>query len=350
MIFCLWMGSSARALTPEVKDTAGFFSAAAVEKANREIAEIERKFKRDLLIETFPSVPADKAEQFKALDKRGRDVFFQKWAVERFRNEGVNGVYVLITKNPGHIQVEVGAETQKHAFTVEDGHALRDKMLAAFKQKEHDRGLEEGVTYVQRTMATNLAGRQRPGGAIAGPLERVGINKNAPIGGAGMSWVVWLIVIVVGLWIVMALLRGITRGMGGGSGPPAGGGYGGGYPGGGGYGGGGGGGGFMSGMLGGLFGAAAGNWLYDSFGRGGGGGFGGGSHGMFNDNSTTTTDGSDVGQDPTGIGGDFEDSSGADSGGDFGGDSGGDSGGGDFGGGDFGGGDFGGGDLGGGDF
>jgi TLP18.3/Psb32/MOLO-1 phosphatase superfamily protein len=349
MIFGLWMGSSARAVTPQVKDEAAFFSATAVEKANREIAEIERRFHRDFVIETFRTVPADKVEQVKAMDHRGREAFFQKWGNERFRQEGVNGVYLMITKSPGYVQVEVGQETQKHAFTLQEARELRDLVFAAFKKKEHDRGLEESVAFVQRTMANNLAGRQHQGGAAAGPLERLGVNKNpleqlgvnknAPIGGAGMSWIVWAIIIVVGVWIVMALLRGISRGIGGGGGgAPGPGGYGGGY------GGGGGGGGFMSGMLGGLFGAAAGNWLYDSFARGGsGGGFGGGGRGLFNEG--TSADGSDVGQDASGVGGEFDDSSQSDSGGD----SGGDFGGGDFGGGDFGG-DSGGGDFGGGDF
>ena len=39
LVFSLWMSSSAHALAPQVKDGGGFFTAAAVEKANREILE-----------------------------------------------------------------------------------------------------------------------------------------------------------------------------------------------------------------------------------------------------------------------------------------------------------------------
>jgi hypothetical protein len=363
-IIGLWIGSPAHAVTPRVKDAAGFFSAAAVEKANRQIADIEQRFHRDLLIETFATVPADKVAEVKNMDKPGREAFFKKWGNERFRQEGVNGVYILIAKSPGFVQIEVGADTQKRIFTTKDAAALRDIVFGGFKKREYDRALEDGVAYVERTMGTNTAARSRPGvGPIAGPLGRVGVNHNAPIGhnapiannpigGKGMSiggWLILIVVVLVGLWIFMAILRGIGRALSGGGRPMPGPGYGGGGYGpgyGGGYGGGGGGG-FMSGMLGGLFGAAAGNWLYDSFRGSGGSSWGGGGGGMFGAGSTP--EGSDLGQDASGVGGEFD--SGGDGGGDAGGDAGGDFGGGDFG--DAGGGDFGGGgggDFGGGDF
>ena len=217
------------------------------------------------------------------MDPRARGQFFHTWALERARKEAVNGVYVIITKEPPHIQALVGNETQRRAFTLHDRDRLADGLTAAFNRKDYDGGLLEAVGFVQKTMAENLGAKTRPSGIIGAPLAHGDVNRIAPLGGGGMGggmgWVIWLIVIVIGVWIFFALLRGIGRAFGGGGGMPrggmpGGGMPGGGMPGGGGYGygaGGGGGGGFMSGMLGGLFGAAAGNWLYDSF-RGGGGG------------------------------------------------------------------------------
>lgn len=341
--------ASASPARAAVKDEAGFFSATAIQKANSEIAEIQRRFRKNLLIETVRTVPDDKVDRVKQMDRSARDSFFHKWANERARADGVNGVYVLICKSPGHVQVEAGADTKKRAFTPQNERALSNLLITAFREKKYDRGLEDAVSYVQRSMANNLAGHTRSAGPIVGPTGHAGPNRNAPITGGSMSWIVWLILIVVGVWICFALLRGISRGMGAGGRPPGPGGpgYGGYGYGGGGYGGGGGG--FMSSVLGGLFGAAAGNWLYDSFFRGGSThSFSDYNAGTFNEGSTTG--GSDVGQDYTGAGGDFDDSVQAErddsgAGGDFGGD---DFGGGDFGGGDFGGGDFGGGDFGGG--
>jgi uncharacterized membrane protein YgcG len=219
LIFGLWMGPSAHAVAPEVKDGAGFFSATAIEKANREIGEIDRRFHRDLMIETFPSVPADKVEQVKQMDAKARTQFYHTWSLERARKEEVNGIYVLITKVPPHIQALVGNETQRRAFTLTDRNRLADGLTAAFKRKDYDGGLLEAVGLVQKTMAENLGAKTKPGGIIPAPLAHPEINRNAPLGGAGgMSWMIWLIVIVIGVWILMALLRGIGRAIGGGGG------------------------------------------------------------------------------------------------------------------------------------
>jgi hypothetical protein len=387
LVLGLSLGSSAFAIVPQVKDDGKFFSAEAVEKANRVIGEIEHQFHRDLVIETFATVPADKADQVKGMDAKAREEFYHKWALERARSEQLNGVFVLITKEPKHIQAVVGDQTQRKAFTLHDRSRLVEGLTKAFKREAYDTGLLEAVDFVHKTMSENLGKKtsstenlgtnlssSHPKGIIATPTGHNqeinhNLNHNTPLvggGGGHMSGLVWIVVIAIGLWIVFGILRGIGRAIGGGGARPmppggmppggmpmGGGGYGyGGYPGGGG---GGGGGGFMSGLLGGMFGAAAGNWLYDSF-RGGGFGGGGGGHSFDQSNtgsSTPADDGSGgVDSSYSDSGADYGDSSQADSsgGGDFGGgdDSGG---GGDFGGGggDFGGGggDFGGG---GGDF
>ncbi len=362
LVLATAMTARAWAVVPEVKDGAGFFTPGALTKANAQITEIQKKFRKDLLIETFPGVPADKAEAFGKLDKQGRSRFFQDWAIERARGERVEGIYVLITKQPGHVQVEVGKNEQKRGFRVPaDSDRLSKILLQNFQKKEYDSGLLEAVQFVEQKLGENLGVAARPASEPLPAIIDQGVHKVAPAvqGASGMSWILIIIVVLIGFWILRALFRGIFHMLGGGGprqygpGPGPGPGYGGPGAGYGGPGYGGGGGGFMSGMLGGLFGAAAGNWLYDSFGRGGGGfgggGFGGGG-GSYGGGSGPAP--SDADQDYSGSGGDFGGGSqddGGGSGGDFGG---GDSGGGDFGGGggDFGGGggDFGGG--GGGDF
>lgn len=310
------------ALTPEVVDAAGFFGANATREANQVIKEIKDRYHKDLLIETYKTVPADKEAMFKDLDKRGQDRFFAEWGRDRAKFREVNGIYILICRDPGHLQIEVGNETEKRVFTLRDRDHLKDLMLEAFKKKDYDRALLEGVAYVQKVMSQNV-GRSASG---AVPLRQPGaprVQQGPNLGG----WLCTGLMVVLGIWLVLGLFRAFSGGGGGYGGP----GYG--------YGGGGwGGGGFFSGLMGGLFGAAAGSWMYDSFFRNnydGGGGW----------NDTSAMSGGDVGgpqdTDYSGTGGDFGDAGGGDfggGGGDFGG------GGGDFGGG---GGDFGGG---GGDF
>src|SRR5579871_1932118 len=98
LLFGLLGSSALAAIVAEVRDEAGFFSADAVRRANEVIDDIHRDFKKDLLIETFKTVPADKAEEFKKLDKAGHAKFYNDWALQRARTAKVNGVYVLIVK------------------------------------------------------------------------------------------------------------------------------------------------------------------------------------------------------------------------------------------------------------
>ena len=149
--------SPAVAVVPEVEDRAGFFKPETIAKVNDMLAEIGKKHNCDLLIETYPTVPADKVAAVKAMDKDARARFFQEWANSRAQRRRVIGIYVLITKEPGHIQVEVGHETQKAAFTVKDRDRLRDILIDGFQKKEYDRGLLDGVQFVEKALDENHA-------------------------------------------------------------------------------------------------------------------------------------------------------------------------------------------------
>lgn len=155
---CLALASAspAWAVVPEVQDGAGFFKPETIAKANDALAEIGRKHNKDLLIETYATVPADKVEAVKAMDKESRGKFFQEWGKSRAKRRRVQGVYVLISKAPGHIQVEVGDRTEKAAFTIKDRDRLRDILIGAFQKKEYDRGLLEAVQFVEKTLDENL--------------------------------------------------------------------------------------------------------------------------------------------------------------------------------------------------
>jgi hypothetical protein len=57
----LALGGRASAVAAEIKDAGKFFSPDAVKKANDDIREIARKYDRDLLIETYSTVPDNQA-------------------------------------------------------------------------------------------------------------------------------------------------------------------------------------------------------------------------------------------------------------------------------------------------
>jgi uncharacterized membrane protein YgcG len=348
----LMLPLSALALTPEVRDEGHFFKFDTVAKADEIIKDIQKTKKKDLLIETFPHVPAGKEKEATSTDHKEKDRFFSEWALQRAREAKVNGIYVLICKDPAYIKVAVGNQTRQ-VFTDDNRDHLGKILVDRFKKKEYDEGLLEGVRYVQTTLKD--AGSKRddeqvyhPGGGGHHTAESPSVPADASgdvLGLGGYLCPLLLGLLCVGVVLVggIFVLTRLFRGSGGGPGPGA---YGGGGYGGGGYGGGGFGGGFggmLSSFAASMLGSAAGMWMYNNvFG-------GGGSAGHFGSQPMTpnspTADGGggsyDAPEDTSytaGGGGDF-------SGGD---DGGGGGGGGDFGGGDTGGGgDFGGG---GGDF
>lgn len=271
----LSFGSLAQAAVAEVRDEAQFFSASAVAQANEGIQEIKQRYKKDLRIETIRQVPDDKRAEANSSDEKVKGRFFANWAIQRARAEGVNGIYVLITREPGHVEVVVGNQT--HAiFPDDERHRLSQLLLTHFRHKEYDEALLAAVKDVRSV----LASAPTAGPAAAAPANQHRPTHNlppAPAGPAGLaggSLIRWLgigLVVLLGFWIVSAVLRAIS----GSQQRPIGAGYGGagsmgapspygGY-GGAGYGGYGAGGGFFSNLMGGLLGGAAGSWLYDQF-------------------------------------------------------------------------------------
>src|SRR5262245_45920678 len=144
------------AATPEVKDHAGYFSNQVVQKANAEIALIKKDFGKDLLIESFPEIPADRKADYDPKDPSKRSAFFVSWALERARAADIHGVYVLLCKSEGHLQIYIDPATEKKDFTLSNRNDLRNELLAKFKRKEFDEGLLEGVKYVRRTFQANI--------------------------------------------------------------------------------------------------------------------------------------------------------------------------------------------------
>jgi hypothetical protein len=325
-----------------VIDEGKFFSAKAIEEANKEIGKITRDYGKDLLIDTVSGVPAEQEVKYKEL---GKQKFFNAWAEQRASGAGVRGIYILLSQQPGHLQIEVDKATRQKAFTAEDRNRLVQKMLPLLKQKKNDEALRAAVDTVASTIQRNGGRQAAAGGAVAKPRDREGSHSTSGLlKGHAKGWngsiLRWLLIgggVLLAVWVVSRLFRarqGSAAGPGEAGGMPS--------PGGafnaGGVGGGGGGG-FLTSVLGGVFGAAAGSWLYDSvFRHGGLGGseaYGAEKHG---EAAGQGTGGQEAGA------GDFSGDAGG--GGDFGGDvSGGSLGGGDFGGSDFGGGDFGGEDF-----
>ena len=294
-----------------IRDNAAFFSAQAKTEALKTIHEMSQRYHKELVVETFAEIPADLRQGVDLTNKAAMARLYEQWAVKLAKQEAVNGVYVLLVKQPAHLQVLVGNDTQKMAFTLADRDALTNLMLTQLRSKHYDQALLEGVGFVQSTLRAHLPERGR--------TSAIHTTRTS----SSNHWILGLVLGLLALWVVMRILGAIFGGGNRGA-VYGGGGYPGGvYPGGGG-------GGFMSNMLGGMFGAAAGMWIYDQFSGRSSSSSSWGGGGDLDNRGDSGFSGQD--SDYSGSGGDFgaEDSGGSDFGG--GGDSGGDdsSGGGGF--------------------
>lgn len=308
-VAALLLGTSAsRAGLGGISDGGAFFSEQAKAEASRTIGDVERSLKKDIVIETFGEIPAAVKSGADLADKAAASRLFVQWAEKQAKQQGVSGVYILLVKQPSHLQIVVGNQTLKQSFTAMDREVLASTMLTKLRAKQNDAALLDGVHFISSTMHAHAGATGH-----AAPAQRSGVH---PV--TTGSWSGWILPVVLGLlvaWVVFGLLRSLlNRGSAGGMGMPQGSG----------------GGGFFSSLIGGMFGAAAGMWMYDQF---------LGSHGNAADRTDTAGSGdggaSEQDTDYSSSGGDFGDDSGG-----SGGDSGGGFGGGDSGGGDSGGGDF----------
>lgn len=318
---------TARAGTSGIHDNAGFFSEGAKADATSNINDVQRKLKKDVCVETFAEIPAELRQGVNLQDKAAVNRVCDQWAVKRAKELMVNGVYALLVKQPAHLQVTVGNDTQRQAFTLADRDRLVSTMLSKLRAKDNDGALREGMSYVAATMRGHMTthSTSQPSSAPA-PVTRYR-NEVREEPSSGGSWLVTLLIIGVVVWLGLALFRALFRGgmsTGGNAMTP---------------GASAGGGGFMRSMMGGMFGAAAGMWLYDQFSGGHSSAYGAQPENRL-DNNGNGVDSGFTGQDTdySSSGGSFgnDDSSGGggdSGGGGFDGGGGGDSGGG--GGGDF---------------
>ena len=112
-LFATLFGTAiAAAGTGGVRDSGDFFSEAAIKEATRKISAIETQFKKDLVVETFPDIPEEIQRGVDLSDKRALNKMFEQWTVKEAKQSRVNGIYILISKEPAHLQIVVGNDTQ----------------------------------------------------------------------------------------------------------------------------------------------------------------------------------------------------------------------------------------------
>lgn len=239
---------------PTVNDRAGLFSRGAVSEANQTLERIYKNTQKQVFVETLPSLPAGQQAD--------------ELAAAQFRERGVDGMLMLVVKDPHKLAITVGRTTQARFH---DAEGVRRAMLDRFRHDDYDGGLLAGLRVVEPAFTQEF----RPGAVapIRAQRERAAGTAESERSGIG-SWA-WLLLLGGGgllAYLFWRQRRSVAMEHGYGSptqaGPLAGPGYhpgvgagGVGYPGQVGSGGGG----IGRSLIGGAAGAVAGSWLYDRF-------------------------------------------------------------------------------------
>jgi uncharacterized membrane protein YgcG len=148
----LIFAGQAAAVAPEIKDDGKFFSPDTIKKANKLIREIARKYERDLLVETYAAVPMDQVERVKGMSRDERERFFRNWATDRAEATVVHGVYILVCKEPTHLEIIITAKARS-VFDKDTFDKLRELLLKHFREKHYDEGLLAAVDFVRDKLA-----------------------------------------------------------------------------------------------------------------------------------------------------------------------------------------------------
>lgn len=149
---------------PRVSDGAGLFSAEALSEAGDIIRHIKEAYGRDVMVETYAQVPP---ELQAALERDGKEKFYDDWLNRRAKELKVRGVFVLVTRTPGRVQVGVDPSTRRRAFPDDDRDALREMLLVAFRMKQFDQGLLDGLRFARERIEANTTRDRGPSVPVA---------------------------------------------------------------------------------------------------------------------------------------------------------------------------------------
>ena len=146
----LLIGLQGRSANAEgVSDKAGFFSGEAVQKAAAGIDAIKQLYNRQLMVATFRAPPPSRLEAIQSTDKEKRNSAFYSWAQLERSNENIKDIFILICKEPPHVQLALGQDALDKFLTTEDRDALRDLLVKQFRDKKYDQGLLDAVGFVR---------------------------------------------------------------------------------------------------------------------------------------------------------------------------------------------------------
>lgn len=146
--------------TLHVYDGGSLFTETAIDHGKVAMGKMMFEHDTVLTVDTHAGIPKDK----KLPEDKGEHAkFFEQWAKSAASGDRAKGVYVLVCRSPGYVQVLADKATRDRGFTAENEQRLRDMFLTSFKDaaqakkdgksdeelfKIRDKGLSNAVEYV----------------------------------------------------------------------------------------------------------------------------------------------------------------------------------------------------------
>jgi hypothetical protein len=135
---------------PQVQDPARFFTPETIKKANAAMADIKKRYKKDVFVESIKEIPADWKGKY---DPEKKKAFFEKLVDARARAKKLDGVYILVCKRPNWTHFGADRVTEKKAFPA----AMQKRLIAVVNEKfgkgEYDTGLLELLALIESAFA-----------------------------------------------------------------------------------------------------------------------------------------------------------------------------------------------------
>jgi len=128
-------------------DAAKFFGSEAWKKAVEASEKLFKDKKTDLVIKTIPMPPMGDEEKVKKMSPSERLSYFREFVLKRIETEKVNGIYILVSKSPGSMYVEITKDARAQ-YPKDFGKKLQETLLTAFKAGNFDEGLTKAVELV----------------------------------------------------------------------------------------------------------------------------------------------------------------------------------------------------------
>jgi hypothetical protein len=131
-----------------INDSGRFFTPQAVESAKKRIESIKNEFNRDIVVESFTSIPEADRTKFQQMDRAGQDKYVSDWAERRTKELNVNGVYMLICRQPSKLHVRTTQNSVSRDVQLE----IQSKLLSAFRSRQFDDGLLSAIESARNGM------------------------------------------------------------------------------------------------------------------------------------------------------------------------------------------------------